>query len=66
MTRFSTLHPNGTETNIRVIKQSDIAKCPHCIMVPNHYRDDGSCKCNDENETVMAEWGYEWKDGQWR
>jgi hypothetical protein len=66
MIRFSTLHPDGTETNVRIIKQSDMQKCPHCIMVPEHYRKDGTCKCNDEKETVMREWGYKWKEGQWR
>lgn len=67
MTRFSTLHPDGTETNVRIIKQSDMLACPHCIMVPEHYRPDGSCKCNDPNETVMKEWGYKWskKKGRW-
>ena len=38
-------------------------RCPHVIMVAEHYRDDGSCKCNDPNEKVMREWGYRWKDG---
>ena len=66
MVRFSDLGPDGKETNVRIIKQSDITRCPHCILVPQHYRDDGSCKCNDPKETVMKEWGYEWKDGAWR
>lgn len=51
---------------IRTIKQSDIAACPHCIFVPEHYRDDGSCRCNDETHKQMHEWGYRWSDGQWR
>jgi hypothetical protein len=62
---FGTLTPAGL-TNVRMIKQSDIGKCPHFIMLPQHYRDDGSCKCNDPNETVMKEWGYKWRNGQWR
>lgn len=37
-------------------------KCPHLILVGEHYRTDGSCKCNDPNETVMTEWGYVWSD----
>lgn len=45
---------------IRMLKQSDMLKCPHCIMVPEHYRDDGSCKCNDPSATIMLEWGYVW------
>ncbi len=65
MTRFSTLHPDGTETNVREIKQSDMLACPHFIMVAEHYRDDGSCKCKgDDADTVahqammVLEWGY--------
>jgi hypothetical protein len=34
--------------------------CPHLILVPEHYRDDNTCKCDDPNERVMAEWGYKW------
>lgn len=60
MVRFSTLNPDGSEVNVRFIDQADIARCPHAIFVPNHYRADGSCKCNDPNETVMKEWGYRW------
>lgn len=68
MTRFSKLHPDGTETDVRYIEQSTMLKCPHCIMVPEHYRNDGSCKCNDPTEFVMREWGYEWDKSkkQWR
>ncbi len=57
---FGTLEPDGTLSNVRLIKQSDIAKCPHFIMVPRHYREDGTCKCNDASESVMAAWGYSW------
>ena len=60
MVRFSTLHPDGSETDVREIKQSDIARCPHFIFVSEHYRDDGTCRCNDKSATVMREWGYRW------
>lgn len=48
-------------------KMIDPTKCPRLILSGEHYRDDGTCKCNDPNETVMAEWGYEWSDatGRW-
>ncbi len=48
------------ETNVRMIKQSDIGQCPFVIMVPTHYRDDGSCKCDDiaEQEMMIREWDY--------
>jgi hypothetical protein len=32
---------------IRMLKQSDIAKCPMYVFLPSHYRDDGSCRCNE-------------------
>jgi hypothetical protein len=51
---------------VRTMKRSDLAKCPHLIILPSHYRDDGSCRCNDRKHTEMKEWGYKWKDGQWR
>ena len=60
MVRFSTLSADGTESNVRIIRQADICACPHVIMMPAHYRDDGSCKCNDAEEQAMMirEWGY--------
>lgn len=34
--------------------------CPHVILDPRHYREDGSCKCNDpaEQAWMIQEWGY--------
>lgn len=58
--RFSTMRADGTEIDIRMIKQSDIAACPWSILVPSHYRDDGSCRCDDPTHTEMLEWGYVW------
>jgi len=52
-------------TEGRDIEQSSIQKCPHYIMIPNHYRDDETCRCNDEGHTEMAEWGYAWVSGMW-
>jgi hypothetical protein len=45
---------------IRMLRQSDMLKCPFCIMVPGHYRQDGTCKCNDpeHRKMMIAEWGY--------
>lgn len=62
--KFGTLHPDGTLTNVRYVKQTDIGKCPHFIMVPEHYRTDGSCKCDDLDEQAMMikEWGYHKSD----
>jgi len=51
--------------NVREIRQSDIAKCPHYIMVPEHYRYNGTCRCDDPEHSEMRDWGYKWKDGRW-
>lgn len=68
--RFSklVLDANGqpVETNIREISQSAILACPHAILVADHYRPDGSCRCNDPEHAEMRAWGYEWSDGLWR
>jgi hypothetical protein len=48
------------ETNVRHIAQSDMLKCPHFIMVAEHYRNDGSCHCNDPDASDMNDWGYFW------
>jgi hypothetical protein len=62
--QFGTLEEDGHLTNVRMIKQSDMVKCPHCIMVPEHYRQDGTCKCDDPAEQAMMikKWGYKKKD----
>ncbi len=54
------------EVESREITQGQIKACPHLIFAGDHYRKDGSCKCDDPNNTVMIEWGYVWKDGRWR
>jgi len=58
--QFGTLHPDGGLTNVRYIRQDDVKRCPHLILVPEHYRTDGSCKCDDPEEQAMMvrEWGY--------
>lgn len=45
-----TLHPDGSLSNVRHLKHSDLKKCPFFIFLPDHYRDDGSCKCDDAEE----------------
>ena len=53
---------NGT---VYTMKQSDVHKCPHYIMMPNHYRDDGTCKCNELGHQDMLAWGYVWNGKSW-
>lgn len=62
--QFATLNPSGELTNQREIKQSDITACKFLILVPEHYRADGSCLCDDEEHRKMMikEWGYTQED----
>ena len=43
------------------MQTSNIKSCPHYIMVPEHYRADGSCKCDDpeHREFMKREWDYD-------
>lgn len=67
MVEFGELHEDGGYKHVRTISQSDIVACPHTILTPSHYRDDGSCRCNDEQHVEMREWGYTWdaNEGRW-
>lgn len=58
--QFGTLHPDGTLTEQRSIKQGDVLACRFCILMPEHYREDGSCRCDDpeHRKMMIAEWGY--------
>ncbi len=45
---------------VRVLKKSDIFKCRFMILTSEHYRQDGSCKCDDpeHREKMKREWDY--------
>lgn len=62
--QFGTLTKEGNLINTRMIKQSDIGKCRFFILVPEHYREDGSCKCDDatHRKMMIRKWGYKTKD----
>jgi hypothetical protein len=60
MTEFGELKSDGSYRHIKTIDQASIAACPHFIMVPEHYREDESCRCDDESHSEMVEWGYTW------
>lgn len=62
--QFGTLHPDGSLTNTRILNQSAIGNCPFFIFMPEHYRDDSTCKCSNTEHRVMMikEWGYSKRD----
>lgn len=55
------IYPDWSEYRM---KQDTLKSCPHVIFHPEHYRPDGSCKCNDptEQERMIKEWGYSRED----
>jgi len=50
------------EIKSRTLPQGAVAACPHHFFDMNHYREDGTCKCDDPNETIIGTWGYVWSD----
>lgn len=58
------LLPDGSLVNVREVDQGDILKCPQVMLVASHYREDGSCKCDDavERSRMIAELGYSASD----
>jgi hypothetical protein len=48
------------ESEVMWIKQQTLMACPHAIMVPEHYRAEGTCRCNDPEHREMKAWGYKW------
>lgn len=45
---------------VTTLKQADMLKCPFAIIALEHYRPDGTCKCDDREHRVhmRKEWGY--------
>jgi hypothetical protein len=38
-----------------------VEQCPHHVMEhSDHYRDDGSCRCDDPTDIAMAIIGFRW------
>lgn len=66
MVEFGELQSDGNVRHVRTIEQASIASCPHLIFDPSHYREDGSCRCDDRDDPHMADWGYVWNNGRKR
>lgn len=61
---FGTLSQENGFTVTKRIRHSQFQQCPFKILVPNHYREDGSCKCDDaeERKRLIKTAGYEARD----
>jgi hypothetical protein len=55
--KFGTLHPDGTLTNQRSLPKAAVAACPQYILVPEHYREDNTCRCDEGH--------YDDETGEW-
>lgn len=66
MTEFGQFTADGY-SRLGTVNQSDMLRCPHVIIAFEHYRADGSCRCDDAAHSEMAEWGYKWDAalGRW-
>jgi hypothetical protein len=64
--RLVTMRLDGSETKVYRLKQSDMRRCRFAILLPSHYRDDGTCRCNDAEHREMKEWGYRWSQREHR
>lgn len=47
---------------VQIITSEQLDSCDYTIFIPSHYRDDGTCRCDDPNDPDMAGWGYVWSD----
>lgn len=66
MTVFGELDPvTGVLTNMREISHTDLIACPHFILSPEHYRSNGTCRCDDRTHEEMLDWGYTWDGERW-
>jgi len=57
---FGTLQPDGSLTDVRLLEHSSVQACRFKILVPEHYRSDGSCRCDDAEHRAMMirDWEY--------
>jgi hypothetical protein len=42
------------ELNIKVVRASDITRCPVRSLLPGHYRQDGTCRCKSRVDWLLA------------
>jgi len=62
--RVFRLNAEGEIVEDKPFKESNFANCRFTIMVPEHYREDGSCLCNNKEHRkhMIAKLGYSQRD----
>jgi hypothetical protein len=60
MTRFARIEADHSVVELGSVSQAAMLRCPRVIIDFDHYRPDGTCKCDDpaEQERMIREWGY--------
>jgi hypothetical protein len=60
MIEFHEIDENGRITPGGRLTKEQIRRCPFALMLPQHYRADGTCKCNcaRERQRMIEEWDY--------
>jgi hypothetical protein len=43
-----------------------LSTCPLGILAPQHFREDGTCRCDDPKHVEMKRWGWVWNERQGR
>ena len=64
MVQFGRMDETGRVFDEREISHESIQACRFLILVAEHYREDGSCRCDDAQHRVMIirEWEYQQSD----
>lgn len=59
MTQFGRLSPDGYEV-LGEVSQASMLACPFVIMEFEHYRENGTCRCDDpvEQARLIREYDY--------
>lgn len=59
-TEFGTLTPDGAYTRRGSVARSAMLACPFVLIDLEHYRPDGSCRCNEpaEQARLIREYDY--------
>lgn len=60
MTTFGRLEPDGRYVYIGELSQASMLACPFCIIDFEHYRLDGTCRCDEPAEQARLIRDYDY------
>lgn len=59
---FTRINEQGEITEVRTLSSEAVKGCSFFILDPEHYRDSGTCRCDDPDHEIMDAWGYLWNE----